>query len=150
MHCFFQVHKYLPERAKIPAKVQKGKGGRHSKRGAVFVRRRFTRFEFPDYPDGWKPKGEERCVVVPEKVTMSKSTSPNKTVFQEAEVIEIDGFVIELEVDADEPLMVSREEPYKPPDYRYQRIQLFRIIDLIFCYPVEVLAVSSACRPLLR
>ena len=150
MHCFFQVHKYLPERAKIPAKVQKGKGGRHSKRGAVFVKRRFTRFEFPDYPDGWKPKGEERCVVVPEKVTMSKSTSPNKTVFQEAEVIEMDGFMIELEVDADEPLMVSREEPYKPPDYRYQRIQLFRIIDLIFCFPVAVLAVSSACRPLLR
>jgi len=32
-------------------------------------------------------------------------------------VIEMDGFVIELEVDADEQLMVSREEPYKPPDY---------------------------------
>ena len=30
----------------------------------------------------------------------------------------MDGFVIELEVDADEQLMVSREEPYKPPDYR--------------------------------
>ena len=37
---------------------------------------------------------------------------------QEPEVIEMDGFVIELEVDADEQLMVSREEPYKPPDYR--------------------------------
>ena len=34
-------------------------------------------------------------------------------------MIEMDGFVIELEVDADEQLMVSREEPYKPPDYRY-------------------------------
>ena len=33
-------------------------------------------------------------------------------------MIEMDGFVIELEVDADEQLMVSREEPYKPPDYR--------------------------------
>ena len=63
-----QVHKYLPERAKIPAKVQKGKGGRHSKRGTVFVRRRFTKFDFPDIPDGFKPKGEERAVVVPEKV----------------------------------------------------------------------------------
>ena len=31
----------------------------------------------------------------------------------------MDGFVIELDVDPDEPLMVSREEPYKPPDYRY-------------------------------
>ena len=40
-------------------------------------------------------------------------------VFQEAEVIEMYGFVIELDVDADEQLMVSREEPYKPPDYRY-------------------------------
>jgi len=97
-----EVHKYLPERAKIPAKVQKGKGGRHSKRGTVFVRRRFTKFDFPDIPDGFKPKGEERAVVVPEK---------------EPEVIEMDGFVIELEVDADEQLMVSREEPYKPPDY---------------------------------
>ena len=62
------MHKYLPERAKIPAKVQKGKGGRHSKRGTVFVRRRFTKFDFPDIPDGFKPKGEERAVVVPEKV----------------------------------------------------------------------------------
>ena len=58
----------MPERAKIPAKVQKGKGGRHSKRGTVFVRRRFTKFDFPDIPDGFKPKGEERAVVVPEKV----------------------------------------------------------------------------------
>ena len=33
-------------------------------------------------------------------------------------MIEMDGFVIELEVDADEQLMVSREEPYKLPDYR--------------------------------
>ena len=63
-----QVHKYLPERAKIPARVQKGKGGRHSKRGAVFLRKRFTKFDFPDIPDGFKPKGEERAVVVPEKV----------------------------------------------------------------------------------
>ena len=31
----------------------------------------------------------------------------------------MDGFVIELDVDADEQLMVSREEPYKPPDYRH-------------------------------
>ena len=62
------MHKYLPERAKIPAKVQKGKGGRHSKRGAVFLRKRFTKFDFPDIPDGFKPKGEERAVVVPEKV----------------------------------------------------------------------------------
>jgi len=97
-----EVHKYLPERAKIPARVQKGKGGRHSKRGAVFLRKRFTKFDFPDIPDGFKPKGEERAVVVPEK---------------EAEVIKMDGFVIELDVDADEQLMVSREEPYKPPDY---------------------------------
>ena len=65
---FDQVHKYLPERAKIPARVQKGKGGRHSKRGAVFLRKRFTKFDFPDIPDGFKPKGEERAVVVPEKV----------------------------------------------------------------------------------
>ena len=35
-------------------------------------------------------------------------------------MIEMDGFVIELEVDADEQLMVSREEPYKPPDYRFK------------------------------
>ena len=34
-------------------------------------------------------------------------------------MIKMDGFVIELDVDADEQLMVSREEPYKPPDYRY-------------------------------
>ena len=69
---FDQVHKYLPERAKIPAKVQKGKGGRHSKRGAVFLRKRFTKFDFPDIPDGFKPKGEERAVVVPEKVKDNK------------------------------------------------------------------------------
>ena len=110
----------MPERAKIPAKVQKGKGGRHSKRGAVFLRKRFTKFDFPDIPDGFKPKGEERGVIVPEKVKEDEPRTPLLTItFQEAEVIEMDGFVIELDVDPDEPLMVSREEPYKPPDYRY-------------------------------
>ena len=29
----------------------------------------------------------------------------------------MDGFEIELNVDFDEPLMVSREEPYKAPEY---------------------------------
>ena len=52
----------------------------------------------------------------------TKSRTPAFTItFQEAEVIEMDGFVIELDVDADEQLMVSREEPYKPPDYRYSQ-----------------------------
>ena len=66
-------------------------------------------------------------------------------------MIEMDGFVIELDVDPDEPLMVSREEPYKPPDYRYiPELNFGKIIHFTFCFPVEVLAVSSVCRPLLR
>ena len=52
-------------------------------------------------------------------LSYTKSSTPLQHVLQEAEVIEMDGFVIELDVDADEELMVSREEPYKPPDYRY-------------------------------
>ena len=40
----------------------------------------------------------------------------------------MDGFVIELEVDADEQLMVSREEPYKPPDYRYVPKKTFAFV----------------------
>ena len=50
---------------------------------------------------------------------------PLQLVFQEGEVIKMDGFVIELDVDADEQLMVSREEPYKPPDYRYYQSSTF-------------------------
>ena len=58
----------------------------------------------------------------------------SQLVFQEAEVIEMDGFVIELDVDPDEPLMVSREEPYKPPDYRYfQSLTFENHFDFIFC-----------------
>ena len=59
------------------------------------------------------------------KLSFIKSSTPLQLVFQEAEVIEMDGFVIELDVDADEPLMVSREEPYKPPDYRYYQSSTF-------------------------
>lgn len=65
-------------------------------------------------------------------------------------MIKMDGFVIELDVDADEQLMVSREEPYKPPDYRYYQNIFFENIDFIFCLTVGALAVSSACRSLLR
>jgi hypothetical protein len=97
-----EVHKYLPERAKIPRKVQKGDGSRGNRRGAVFVRRRFVNFDFPDLPDGFDPKGETREVT---------------EVTKEPEVLEVDGFVIELELVPDEPLVVSREEPYKPPQY---------------------------------
>ena len=59
------------------------------------------------------------------KLSFIKCSTPLQLVFQEAEVIEMDGFVIELDVDADEPLMVSREEPYKPPDYRYYQSSTF-------------------------
>ena len=65
-------------------------------------------------------------------------------------MIKIDGFVIELNIYADEQLMVSREEPYKPPDYRYSQSSTFENIDFIFCLTAGALAVSSACRSLLK
>ena len=61
-------------------------------------------------------------------------------------MIEMDGFVIELEVDADEQLMVSREEPYKPPDYRCACQRKHLHLFYMFSSLVEVPGASSVCR----
>lgn len=106
-----EVHKYLPEGAKIPRSVQgkgKGVGGRGTRR-AVHIRNRYVSWDFPDIPECFNPHGDERTLQLPQK---------------EPEVIVVDksedgegGFEIYEDVDADEPLAVSREETYKPPDY---------------------------------
>jgi len=98
-----EVHKYLPEAAKIPRKVQGSKGARGHHRKAVFVRKRFIDYDFPDIPDGFDQNGEDRRVEIS---------------LPEPEPIIIDGFAIEQDVDEDEPLVVSREETVKLPDYR--------------------------------
>lgn len=105
-----EVEKYLPEAARIPLSIQKNKGrNRGHRRGAIVVYKREVSWDFPDIPEGFDPNGEIREVVDWDEETEEEKIA-SKWI--------IDGLEIQDDLDSDEePLMVSREDPYTMTDY---------------------------------
>ena len=98
-----EVEKYLPDVAKIPGFCQGKGGGRRRRNNAPIVSKRRTNWIFPEVPEDYDPRGEQREIVPPQPETPA---------------VEIDGFNISYEEDEDEePLFVTREDPVTMPDY---------------------------------